>query len=230
MKYNKLYKSYIFIKEFYKLAVNYYNFIQKDEMELQRGGFTIIELVISVTIMFIVIVAAFPILFKKATTTTEIPKSGGSFVCSCINSTNGECTFVPDDAFRQEFYTIQLVGGGAGGGLGSGKKGGGAGDGKDVYYPSLPVDKDKNTQYKIKLGEGGDAGKNGGQTTFYRVEGSNIEVLEYAKGGITTNENAEEVDGILETSGQYSKYSENGCGRGGDAMSGGTMGEVIIRW
>lgn len=197
-------------------------------MELRRNGFTIIEFTMSIAIMFIVIVAAFPIIFKKATTTKEAPKKAGLFVCSCLDSTNGECIFKPEKQYSQEFYTIQILGGGAGGGVGNNKKGGSSGEGKVVYYPSLPVS--DNITYKIKLGEGGEAGKNGGQTTIYKMNGSNIKVLEFARGGITTNENAEEIDGIYNISGETSKYSENGCGRGGNSNQAGTMGEVIIRW
>ena len=196
-------------------------------MELKKSGFTIIELIISITIMFVVIIAAFPILFKKAKTTVDTPKRGGKFVCSCLTG-SGECTFRPENQYTQEFYTVQILGGGAGGGTGANKKGGGAGEGKVVYYPSMPIE--EGTYYKIKLGEGAEAGKNGGQTTIYKVNGSNVEVLDYAKGGVTTNENAEEIDGILNTSGEVSNYDENGCGRGGDAMQSGTTGEVIIRW
>ena len=195
---------------------------------MRRSGFTIIEFVISIVVMFIVIAAAFPILFKKATTTKEPAKKGGSFVCSCVDSVNGECTFEPKNQYSQEFYTVQIVGGGAGGGIGSQKRGGASGESKVVYYPSLPVS--DGVVYKIKLGEGGQAGQNGGQTTLYRVNGSNIEVLDFARGGISTNENAEEVDGIYNTSGEVSAYSENICGRGGDSNQAGTMGEVIIRW
>ncbi len=195
---------------------------------MRRAGFTIIELVISITVMFIVIVSAFPILFKKATTTTEVTKKDGVFVCSCLDSVNGECTFVPENQYTQEFYTIQLLGGGAGGGVGTNKKGGSAGEGKVIYYPSLPVD--GNTVYKIKLGEGGEAGKNGGQTTFYKVTNGNVEIIDFARGGITTNEDAEIIDGIYDVTGETSVYGENGCGRGGDGMQAGTMGEVIIRW
>ena len=195
---------------------------------MRKSGFTIVEFVISIVTMFIVIVAAFPILFKKATTTKEAPKKGGLFVCSCLDSVNGECTFKPENQYSQEFYTIQILGGGACGGIGSMKKGGTAGEGKVIYYPSMPIS--ENTQYKIKLGEGGQAGKNGGQTTIYKITGSDIEILDYAKGGISTNENAEEIDGIYNTSGETSTYSENACGRGGDSNQSGTMGEVIIRW
>lgn len=197
-------------------------------MELRKSGFTIIELVMSITIMFIVIVSAFPILFKKSTTNKDVVKKDGVFVCSCLTSVNGECTFKPNNQYTQEFYTIQILGGGGGGGVDSSKKGGSAGEGKVVYYPSLPLD--NNAEYKIVLGEGGAAGKNGGQTTIYKSSDLGIEVLDYARGGITTNENAEEIDGILDTGGETSTYSENGCGRGGDAMQSGTMGEVIIRW
>ncbi len=194
---------------------------------MKRGGFTIIELVVSIAIMFIVIVAALPIFFKKATKTTDPVKQGGLFVCSCVNHPDGVCVFKPENAYKQEFYTIQVLGGGAGGGTSSNKKGGGAGEARTVFYPFLPSE---NTEYRIVLGEGGVAGKNGGQTTIYKVTGSDSTVLEYARGGITTNEDAEMQDGIMQTSGATAAFNENGCGKGGDATMAGTMGEVIIRW
>ena len=149
-------------------------------------------------------------------------------MCSCLDNLNDECIFKPKNPHSQEFYTVQIVGGGAGGGIGNNKKGGSSGEGKVIYYPSLPTNDD--TIYKIKLGEGGNAGSNGGQTTIYKINGSKIEVLEYAKGGITNNEDAEEIDGIYNTSGETSIYSEHGCGKGGDSNQAGTTGEVIIRW
>ena len=57
-----------------------------------------------------------------------------------------------------EFYTVELIGGGAGG---TTNARGGAGESKAVYYPSL------RGTYKIVLGAGGEAENNGKPTIFY---------------------------------------------------------------
>jgi hypothetical protein len=138
-----------------------------------------------------------------------------------------------------EFYTIQIIGGGAGGGA---HKGGGAGESKVVHYPGL------DGTYVIKLGKGGTANHNGGSTIIYKknyVKQDNGDpvtgytLVEFAKGGTWTNEAAEneeddaqgETPAFSETSAvDDADSADNICGRGGDANSSGKDGEVVIRW
>jgi hypothetical protein len=169
-------------------------------------------------IMIIIVVAVTPIIFKKNVATTDFGKESGTFVCSCSGSSaTKQCTFNVEKSGTREFYTIQLLGGGAGGGSATTMRGGGAGESKVVYYPSM------DGQYIITIGAGGAKGNPGGQTTITK-SGT---VLEYANGGITTNETAVISS---EQIGETPAYSENGCGKGGNSGSSGIAGEVIIRW
>ena len=138
-----------------------------------------------------------------------------------------------------EFFTIQLVGGGAGGGP---HKGGGAGESKVVHYPGL------EGTYVIKLGAGGAANRNGGITAIYRKNyvgqdnGATITtntLVEFAKGGTWTNESIDTTLDIDEQEklkeGEVPAFSETSgtgtsCGQGGRANLPGQSGEVVIRW
>lgn len=171
-------------------------------------------------IMIVIVISVAPIIFKKNAATINFGKESGTFVCACLPTSPQDsrtCTFTVEDSGNREFYTIQLLGGGAGGGTATTMRGGGAGEAKVVYYPSM-----KGT-YTVTLGAGGTKGNPGSQTTI--TQGSTV--LEYANGGITTNEIASTSN---EKNGEVSAYSENGCGKGGNGGASGTAGEVIIRW
>ncbi len=202
-------------------------------MELRKSGFTITEFIISISIMFLVAAAAFPILFKKAKKPTQPAKKSGEEICSCQSAQNGSCTFSFSNSETKEFFTIQMIGGGASGGK---YKGGGAGEAKIVYYPAL------NGKYVIQLGKGGKYsngnGQNGGNTVLYKQnDNGSLELVEYARGGVTNNE---KIDSSLsqqekteQRQGQMPAFSEGEisvCGKGGNSGDQGTMGEVVIRW
>lgn len=177
-------------------------------------------------IMIVIVISVAPIIFKKNAATINFGKESGTIICSCNSTKNkgctcagSSCTFIVQDPGNREFYTVQLLGGGAGGGSATTMRGGGAGEAKVVYYPAM-----KGT-YNVAIGAGGTKGNAGGQTTL--SQGSTV--LEYANGGITTNETAS-TSKPEEKNGAISAYSENGCGRGGNANASGTAGEVIIRW
>ena len=205
---------------------------------MYKNGFSIAEFVISITIMFVVAVAALPILMQKSKDVYEQGKGDGSWLCSCETEQykkNGYCDFTFKKDSKAEFYTIQMLGGGAGGGV---KRGGGAGEARVVHYPGL------DGEYRIILGKGGAgssssgvAPQNGGQTLIYKknyVKQDNTKVekytlVEYAKGGITGQEDAPEN---AYANGEAPAFSEttNHCGSGGNAGESGKDGEVVIRW
>ena len=224
---------------------------------MRKDGFSIAEFLISITIMFVIAAAALPtLLIKKSKELPEYGKKAGEFVCSCSNKKTIDDEYTCRITLSKdmgEFYSIQIVGGGAGGD----KKGGGAGESKVIHYPGM------DGEYIIKLGLGGIKGKNGGHTAIYKINDRNQDnvqsttytLVEFARGGITTNEkipeelnpanpqDAEEIKKLQtgEAPG-YSEYSEEDikekkelkdkkvCGRGGDACAAGNAGEVIIRW
>ena len=213
---------------------------------MRKDGFSIAEFLISITIMFVIAAAALPtLLMKKAKEPVEFGKEEGKYVCSCAegDGTDAECefTFTKD---MGEFFAIQIVGGGAGGGS---HKGGGAGESKVVHYPGM------DGKYLIKLGRGGNARENGGYTAIYRKDytdqkntsSTGYTLVEFARGGIYTDEIVDEANPDKENlkkgeTPTYSEFSEpenatlaeikKVCGRGGNTGAEGNAGEVVIRW
>jgi len=213
-------------------------------INLLKKGFTIAELVISLVIMMIISASVLPILLKKAKQSDYIVDKDKKIVCSCRDGENegGSCEFEIKDG-GGEFYTVQLLGGGAGGAT----MGGGAGEGKVIHYPALIG------KFKIVLGKGGGSGQNGGITALYKEnDDGTYKLLEFARGGVINNQPDDpEMDGAERDKlkkGEEPTFNESAekdtpgvpagpatpahipCGKGGDASSAGLMGEVIIRW
>ena len=211
---------------------------------MRKSGFTIAEFIICIMIMFVVMGSVITIPLKKAKTTKHIQFKNGEFVCDCNNTTNswtldGEsfthCDFPIDNPSGQsEFFTIQLVGGGA---AGSDEIGGDAGESKIVHYPSM------NGNYRIVLGVGGEFGSfyiNGGNTVLYKQNDSgNWELVEFASGGVGSQETIQDhelSEGVTRDDMKNGLRPDFGiagalaCGAGGNAQQPGIMGGAIIRW
>ena len=208
-------------------------------MELRRSGFTIAEFVISLMVMFIIMGSVITVTFKKAKQTINKYLAEGYEVCDCTSGTDYCLITIDNNSGRNEFYTIQILGGGA---AGSAEKGGAAGETKIVHYPTL------NGQYYIKLGAGGEYGGeniNGGNTAIYKVlENGKFELLEFAMGGVGSKEKIDIASlppGVSASDlakGEQPNFEASSadevsmmqCGAGGDAGRNGTMGGVIIKW
>lgn len=202
---------------------------------MRKSAFTIAEFVICIMIMFIIMGATISIPFKKAKMTQSIMAKDGTQKCSCLdNPPNNECKItINNPSGRNEFFTIQLLGGGA---AGSAYKGGAAGEAKIVHYPTL------NGEYLIKLGAGGVYGSsniNGGNTAIYKIDDDgHHELIEFASGGIGSNEkiytdeiyDTTAVDYTLGEKPSFGTDTETSCGKGGNAGQDGMLGEVIIKW
>ena len=203
-----------------------------------KKAFTIIEFVICTSMMFLIMGAAISIPFKKSKQTNYVQSNHDEIICSCTDGSQCRIT-IENPSGRNEFYTLQLIGGGA---AGSSQKGGAAGEAKIVHYPSLP-----EGDYIIQLGEGGryDGGNiNGGTTAIYRVTDTGNELLEFALGGRGSNEiihqseisddnrentiRAQLQQGELPSFGAQATNSS--CGAGGNSTANGNRGVVIIKW
>ena len=219
---------------------------------MRKSGFTIAEFIICIMIMFVVMGAVVSVPFKKAKTTKRVQFQNGTRVCDCNNYDGLEnnipyCDIktIDNPTGRNEFFTIQLVGGGA---AASPEIGGDAGESKTVYYPSM------NGRYRAYLGLGGEyaddlySKKNGGNTVLYKIlDDGNYELIEFAAGGVGSLETIQEVElhgdrtreslavGLLPqfTSAQTGALV---CGAGGnaplsnDARRNGNAGGVVISW
>lgn len=173
---------------------------------MRKTGFTIAEFMISISIMCIIAVALLPILFKKNKEVIEVGKKSGSVICSCdpkgsqeyLTVTDRVCEVSLQAQAQKEFFSIKLIGGGAGGpaalnnafnGSDYGIIGGGAGEYKEVHIPSMV-----GGTYRIVLGAGGTVGQNGGTTALYRKlfdeDGNDAGelLIAYARGGIVAND------------------------------------------
>ena len=213
---------------------------------LTKRGFTIAEFIVSIMFMFLIIGAAVSIPMKKAKETKHNIKQDGIKACSCntvdnkIGSLSDTCEFEFETTGRFEFYTVQILGGGAAGGA---EKGGAAGEAKIIHYPTM------GGKYLVKLGAGGIANSStphGGNTVIYKLNDSGeYELFEFARGGVSGSR--EKIDttilsdpaiadelkkGEIATfaNKQDSATGSSVCGVGGDANKNGQMGEVVIKW
>lgn len=202
-----------------------------------KRGFSIAEFVVSIMFMFLIIGSAISIPMKKAKQTKHNIKQDGVKICSCSNNddrTKG-CAFEFEPTGRFEFYTVQILGGGAAGGP---NKGGAAGEAKIVHLPTMAG------KYFIRLGEGGqvDSNPHGGNTVLYKVaDDGSYQLVEFARGGVSgpvekINEEAL-LDPALKSTlekGEIATFgtdaTTSACGAGGNANTQGQAGEVIIKW
>lgn len=170
---------------------------------MRKTGFTIVEFLISITILCIVVASIVPVAFKKNHEIIEMIKNDGTFRCGCeMEEKDGGlfCDFFPNNdngkkARNQEFFTMIVTGGGAGAYSDGAtleenayRFGGNAGESKTLSFPSLG-----NDSYRIYLGQGGNIGQNGGSTMVYRYakttgddgsEQTKLELFAYARGGM----------------------------------------------
>ena len=183
---------------------------------------------------------------KKAKSTKQIRLKSGKIVCDCntpdleiisnVEDTELKgCTInIDNSSGLNEFFNVQLVGGGAGG---SSQLGGSAGETKVVRYPAL------NGEYVVILGYGGYkdknelyVGRNGTPTALYKVKNDGkLELMEFALGGVGFSEipDAGEVFSGDEKKGKIPSIEQTGetiCGAGGDAGAKGNIGGAIISW
>ena len=86
---------------------------------LTKRGFTIAEFIVSIMFMFLIIGAAVSIPMKKAKETKHNKKQDGVKMCSCNSDENktsiDTCILEFEPSGRFEFYTVQILGGGAAG-------------------------------------------------------------------------------------------------------------------
>ncbi len=222
---------------------------------MRKYGFTIAELVISVTLIFIIMSASVPILLNKAKVSTPKAKKSNILICSCRDGEHNDtpdangniyCEFNFDTTGRFEFHSAQLVGGGS---YSSDVRGGSAGEAIKVYFPTL------SGKYRIVLGRGGNLDNvNGGNTAIYKVneitddDGTKrdaYQLVAYAKGGMYPGKVPPSEYENINADGEMPQYSEaeidfdplrvvdytSVCGKGGARGSNpGNTGEVIIRW
>lgn len=184
-----------------------------------KRAFTLVEFLVCITMMLIIMGIAISIPMKKAKKTDFVQQKRDTFVCSCEEK---ECRFKIDNpAGKNEFFTIQLIGGGARGGD---YTGGAAGETRIIHYPSM------NGEYYIKLGEGGkNSSYNGGNTVLYKIkEDGKYEVLEFAVGGKYSNEQ-NGSDTITTGELPRSEIGDN-CGAGGNKQQDGKDGGAVIKW
>ena len=207
---------------------------------MKKSAFSVLEFILALSTSILIGVAVLPILTKKERKPDAPQRIVGTKICTCDealldpdneNIKEGPaCKFEFDAKKQNEFYTIQLQGGGAGG---STNRGGSAGEIQTIYFPGL------DGEYIVQLGVGGAINKNGGHTVLYRkytdATGNHIEILGYARGGTTNPEGVDWLEGDEKTElekGVLARFSasEKKCGSGGDKGQAGLMGEAVIRW
>lgn len=192
-------------------------------MKNTKKAFTIVELVATMIILMVIMGSVVQIAFKKQKTPSNKVNDTNRKVFNSQECPSGEALWTVENPEANEFYTVELIGGGAGG---TTNARGGAGESKAVYYPSL------RGTYKIVLGAGGEAENNGKPTIFYRCkngESDCTEILDYALGGIATNE--ESLDENWHVPNLRDDLNPSDVsGYGGENYSKGQMGEVIVRW
>ena len=225
---------------------------------MRKSGFTIAEFIICLMIMFIIMGSVVTIPFKKAKLTQNVQLRSGEIIWDCNTTapdlktgTSGGgqyayCEFTIDNPTgKDEFFTVQLVGGGA---AASTEIGGRPGEEKEIIYPSM------TGKYRIYLGIGGEyhnnsitVPRNGGATVLYKVlESGSLELMDFAAGGSASMETLHD----FEVSGGATKESlaigvtphfvtnpgMKICGAGGNAPSYGStqndgiMGGARISW
>ncbi len=197
---------------------------------MRKSGFSIVELLLSLMIMFLVAASVVPILFKKNKKTLPVRKQSKSVVFSCHKGgdtfifkpvdDDGKVLYDPE---RDEFFTVTLIGGGAG--AGKAGKAGQPGEVKQIILPSMPG------EYKITLGKGGAKGENGYITKLERITKEKNILIEYARGGVVSNVAPEGDEDKTQTPdiSNISILDEDTTGKAVCGSSG-TMGEVIIEW
>lgn len=198
---------------------------------MKKTAFTIVEFVMTIIIMLLIMGATISVPLKKAKMTKKPLKKDGIINYSCTTTpAQDEYVFTIDSQNgRHEFFTVQLLGGGA---AGSATKGGAAGETKVIHYPSM------NGRYAVRLGKGGIATNpakiSGGNTVLYKIDDSGqYELIEFARGGLGSVEPLTPEDGPDANKGEKASFVTDGasvCGNGGDAGANGQIGEVIIRW
>lgn len=231
-----------------------------------RRAFTAVEFIICLTFMMLIFGGMVSISFKKAKQTMPTQKQTNMAICSCVPERSIKCTCngrtctldkIDNNGGRHEFFTIQILGGGA---AGSSQRGGQSGEGKIIHYPTL------DGEFLVQLGEGGKYGTNkisGGTTAIYKINkddkgAGTYELLEFALGGVGSNEIVHAGDLRADQASEPIAYKEeletiqrgkaptfasseslSSCGAGG--VSGdyegavaedknGKDGEVIIKW
>ena len=235
---------------------------------LRKDAFTAVEFIICLTFMMLIFGSMVSLTFKKAKQTMPTQKQVNMAICSCVPDRNIKCTCtgrnctlekIENVGGRHEFFTIQILGGGA---AGSTQRGGQSGEGKIIHYPAL------DGEFHVQLGEGGKFGTsnvNGGTTAIYKINKNDkgteaYELLEFALGGVGSNELIHSGDIRADQASEPAAYEEelrniqrgkapafasgeslSSCGAGGDArayvpLAGETIdlngkdGEVIIKW
>lgn len=239
------------------------------ENKLFKRAFTAVEFIICLTFMMLIFGGMISITFKKAKYTMPTQKQTNMAICSCDQSRNIKCTCIgrtctldkiENVGGRHEFFTIQILGGGA---AGSRQRGGQSGEGKIIHYPTL------DGEFLVQLGEGGkyDPVNNnkisGGATAIYKINKDDkgvgtYELLEFALGGVGSIEEIHAGDIRADEATEPEAYKEelkaiqlgkaptfasneslSSCGAGGVAGDyvgatnedkNGKDGEVIIKW
>ena len=230
-----------------------------------KSAFTIAELILTTVIMAIVCVVAPVIILKRDVKPQKAKKFNNIVECKtkCIyDAHTSTLTYLDEKGTKtesvldynkntNEFYTIILVGGGAGG---TSKSKGYPGETKTIMIPTLDenqdITNDSNLEeekiykgkltgyYLMEIGDGGEADKNGKRTKFCTIESeetNNINTVECkddniiasAEGGIASAE-----DGTASNENEESNIKlKDGdtFGNGGEQNEKGVGGLVIIK-
>ena len=225
---------------------------------MRKSGFSIIELLITLTAMMILMAATTSVVYQKTKTDRKYPNridGWQTFQCQDTALVDPFYDFTINEEDRADFVAITLVGGGAGGGASSQHKGGAAGEVVEFTIPYM------EGVYRAVLGAAGSVGQNGGATALYYCPtkqpnvnygtvtdaGGNSRMtcsshgvyggwvlLKSARGGMANNELAGlDEDGVTRLVAHLKgerTSDENRCGYGGDANQPGTKGAVYISW
>jgi len=233
----------------------------------RQSGFSFAEALVTMMILAFVAIGIVLIAPKKNTFNVNVKAKHGTYECFIHPTSNQVCerygylggkTAVPtcdktkfkaqppkdyDCAFAQPAYIntfcINISGGGAGGSLKSNGLGGAKGETKSLCLSSAAG---SGTTYRIKLGKGGDAGRNGEESKLEKTSNpnsnsnsNNVTAILRVAGGITGIDTADIKDREKGEESGFELESSicNNCpgpGSGGDAGKKGKGGYVIIEW
>ena len=163
---------------------------------MKKHAFTIMEILLTFTIIMVIAGASVPMVFKKNNLIKDSLHKTGTWKCSC-DTEDPHCDFNADEIVKMgsEFFIIQMTGGGGAGGTEATGKGGSAGESRTIYYPAM------QGNYRVVLGKGGspETITNGGITALYKIEkdennNDRFILLESVRGGVTNNETCQDVD------------------------------------
>lgn len=234
-----------------------------------KSAFTIAELILTTVIMAIVCVVAPVIILKRDVKPQKAKKFNNIVECKtkCIyDAHTSTLTYLDEKGTKtesvldynkntNEFYTIILVGGGAGG---TSKSKGYPGETKTIMIPTLDENQDITNDsndgtykgiltgyYLMEIGDGGEVNKNGKRTKFCTIKSedtNNINtvnceddnIIASAEGGIASaeDETASAEDGTASNENEESNIKlKNGdtFGNGGKKNGKGVGGLVIIK-